>query len=133
MSREGEVAIGAGEFATMRKGIREIIDALAEIERPTILVRGNSESYEELATACEQWPAATVLHGSGMRVDEIGFWGVGGAIPIAPFGSWRYDFSEGDGRRLLTDCPPVAILDSHSPPTNARSHARIIRGEAARG
>ncbi|MCA9125110.1 MAG: hypothetical protein KDB11_33270, partial [Planctomycetales bacterium] len=77
---------------------------------------GNSESYEELAAACEGWSAATVLHGSGTELDGIKFWGVGGAIPITPFGSWSYDFSEDDGRRLLADCPARAILVSHSPP-----------------
>jgi Icc-related predicted phosphoesterase len=119
MSREVDAVVGAGDFATMRKGIREIINALAAIERPTILVPGNSESYEELAAACERWPAATVLHGSGTKVDGINFWGVGGAIPITPFVSWSYDFSEDDGRRLLADCPPGAILVSHSPPKGA--------------
>ena len=119
MSRDADAVIGAGDFATMRKGIQEIIDALAAIERPTILVPGNSESYEELAAACRGWPAATVLHGAGTEVDGIEFWGVGGAIPITPFGSWSYDFSEDDGRRLLADCPLGAILVSHSPPKGA--------------
>jgi len=119
MSRDADAVIGAGDFATVRKGIQEIVNALAAIERPTILVPGNSESYEELAAACEGWPAATVLHGSGTQVDGIKFWGVGGAIPITPFGSWSYDFPEDDGRRLLADCPPAAILVSHSPPKGA--------------
>jgi Icc-related predicted phosphoesterase len=119
MSRDTDAVIGAGDFATMRKGIHEIINVLAVIERPTILVPGNSESYEELAAACEGWPAAMVLHGSGTEVDGIKFWGVGGAIPITPFGSWSYDFSEDDGRRLLADCPSGAILVSHSPPKGA--------------
>lgn len=128
MSRDADVVVGAGDFATMREGIQEIIQALSAIERPAILVPGNSESYEELAAACEVWPAATVLHGSGARVAGIEFWGVGGAIPITPFGSWSYDFSEDDGRRLLADCPPGSILVSHSPPKGTLD--RSSRGQS---
>ena len=119
MSHGADVVVGAGDFGTTRKGIQEIIDALQAIERPTILVPGNSESYEELVAACAGWPVARVLHGSGTEVAGFKFWGVGGAIPITPFGSWSYDFSEEDGRRLLADCPPRAILVSHSPPQGA--------------
>lgn len=116
MSREVDVVIGAGDFARMRRGLQETIDALAAIDRPSILVPGNNESYEELANACKVWPAANVLHGSGTEIDGIKFWGVGGAIPITPFGPSSYDFSEDEGQRLLADCPQGAILVSHSPP-----------------
>ena len=119
MSRDADAVIGAGDFATMRKGIEDVIHVLAAIERPTVLVPGNGESYEELAAACEGWSVATVLHGSGIEVDGIRFWGVGGAIPVTPFGDWSYDFSEDDGQRLLADCPTEAILVSHSPPKGA--------------
>ena len=116
MSRDVDVVIGAGDFATMRKGIQEVIDVLAEIDRPAVLVPGNSESYEELVAACKVWPSAEVLHGSGTEVNGIKFWGVGGAIPITPFGAWSYDFCEEEGLRLLADCPHGAIIVSHSPP-----------------
>lgn len=119
MAGEADVAVGAGDFATMREGIHDVIDILAEIERPTILVPGNSESYEELAAACSDWPTAHVLQGSGRRIEGVDFWGVGGAIPVTPFGSWSYDFSEDDGRRMLARCPPEAVIVSHSPPRGA--------------
>jgi Icc-related predicted phosphoesterase len=119
MSRDVDAVIGAGDFATMRKGIQEVIDVLAEIDRPAILVPGNSESHEELVTACKVWPSAEVLHGSGTKVNGIKIWGVGGAIPITPFGAWSYDFSEEEGLRLLADCPDGAIIVSHSPPKGA--------------
>jgi Icc-related predicted phosphoesterase len=116
MSRKADVVVGAGDFGTMRRGLQEVINVLAQIDRPTILVPGNSESYEELVEACESWPAAKVLHGSGMEVEGIEFWGVGGGIPTTPFGSWSYDFSEDEARQLLADCPQRAVLVSHSPP-----------------
>ena len=119
MSRDVDVVVGAGDFATMRKGIQEVIDVLAEIDRPAVLVPGNSESYEELVAACKLWPSSEVLHGSGTEVNGIEFWGVGGAIPITPFGAWSNDFSEEEGLRLLANCPHGAIIVSHSPPKGA--------------
>lgn len=119
MSHEVDVVIGAGDFAKMRRGLQVIIDVLATIDRPSIVVPGNNESFEELLTACKVWPGAKILHGTGAEVDGIKFWGVGGAIPTTAFGPSSYDFTEDEGRQLLADCPPGAILISHSPPKGA--------------
>ena len=119
LSEDVDVVVGAGDFATMRKGLQEVIDALSAIKRPAILVPGNSESDEELKAACKSWPTAHALHGSAVEVEGVTFWGVGGAIPTTPFGSWSYDFSEEQGRELLKDCPQGAVLVSHSPPQGA--------------
>ncbi|MFO7907581.1 MAG: metallophosphoesterase family protein [Pirellulaceae bacterium] len=118
-SGEADIVVGAGDFATKRKGLLEVIDALAQINRPSILVPGNSESVEELAEACARWPAANVLHGSGVEILGTTFWGMGGAVPVTPFGSWSCDYSEEEARGLLADCPLHAILVSHSPPRGA--------------
>src|SRR5262249_40601814 len=42
-----------------------------------------------------------------------------GGIPVTPFGSWSYDFSEEQAAELLADCPPSCVLISHSPPQGA--------------
>ncbi len=115
-ARAADVVIGAGDFATMRKGLPEIIDVLSSIACPAILVPGNGESQEELSAACKVWPSALVLHGSSVDVEGVTFWGVGGAIPTTQFGAWSYDFSEDEGRQLLAGCPEGAVLVSHSPP-----------------
>lgn len=119
LSRNVDVVVGAGDFGTMRKGIDEVVQALSAIDRPAVLVPGNSESKEELSAACKKWRSANVLHGSGAGIDGVEFWGVGGAIPVTPFGSWSYDFTEEQGRRLLAGCPRGAVLVSHSPPKGA--------------
>lgn len=118
-SAEVDIVIGAGDFATVRRGIDKTIYILQEITKPTIVVPGNSETLEELTAACAAWPAAHVLHGSAAHVDGIPFFGLGGAVPVTPFGAWSYDFSEDDARGLLADCPPRAVLVSHSPPKGA--------------
>ena len=116
LSAKADIVVGAGDFATKREGIQEVIDVLSDIDCPSVLVPGNSESAEELAEACGGWSAAHVLHGSGTEVAGMPFWGVGGAIPVTPFGAWSCDYSEEEARGLLANCPPDAILVSHSPP-----------------
>jgi len=36
----------------MRKGIADVVEILTAIDRPTVLIPGNGESFEELAAAC---------------------------------------------------------------------------------
>jgi uncharacterized protein len=108
--------VGAGDFCIGRRGLEKIINALVGITKPVVLVPGNSESNEELINACRVWESARVLHGTQVTIEDITFFGIGGGIPVTPFGSWSYDFSEDEASELLRDCPPGCILISHSPP-----------------
>ncbi|MDH3733981.1 MAG: metallophosphoesterase family protein [Gemmatimonadota bacterium] len=119
---EYEVLIVAGDLAIKRRGLREMVDVLAAIETPTVMVCGNGESPEELRTACRTarggagWAAAHVLHGDGVEIGGVSFFGIGAAVPVTPFGDWSYDLTEEAAAELLADCPGGAVLISHSPP-----------------
>ena len=115
-SQQADVLIGAGDFAVCREGLSDCIDVLKQCECPTVLVAGNGESAEELTEACTGWPLAHVLHGEVTKVAGIEFFGIGGGIPVTPFGSWSWDFSEDQANALLQHCPDGCILISHSPP-----------------
>jgi uncharacterized protein len=119
LARDAEIVIGAGDFANARTGVSTCIDILKAIRIPTVLVPGNNESYDELVAACAGWQSACVLHGTGIEIEGVPFFGIGGGIPITPFGSWSYDFSEVEAERLLRDCPVGTVLVSHSPPKGA--------------
>lgn len=121
-SLDVDCVIGAGDFATCRQGITDTLDILAKIDKPAVLVPGNGESVEELADAAALWKSATVLHGSGCQVDGIEFWGVGGGIPVTPFGAWSYDFDEQQATELLAKCPEYGVLVVHSPPIDTVDH-----------
>jgi Icc-related predicted phosphoesterase len=114
-----DIVVGAGDFATVRRGLDDLIRLLRQIQAPTVLVAGNSETTDELVAACAGWPAAHVLHGNGVELDGIPFFGLGGAVPVTPFGSWSYDLTEDEARTLLADCPRRAVLVTHSPPKGA--------------
>jgi Icc-related predicted phosphoesterase len=113
---KADVLIGAGDFGQGRSGIDICINILQSVEKPTVLVPGNSESVGELTAACKDWPSAQVLHGSGTTIEGVEFFGIGGGIPVTPFGSWSYDFTEEQATELLKDCPTGGVLVSHSPP-----------------
>lgn len=119
MAEGADVVVGAGDFATVRRKIRVGIDILRAIERPTVLVAGNNETTEELVDACRDWPSARILHGSGETIDGVSFFGLGGGVPVTPFGAWSYDFTEDQAAALLADCPIGGVLISHSPPKGA--------------
>jgi Icc-related predicted phosphoesterase len=116
LSREADIVIGAGDFATKRIGLAETLDELRAIDKPAVLVPGNAESFEELQSACADWPSAVVLHGTGATVAGVEFFGLGGAVPTTPFGAWSYDFTEAEAELLLQACPHGGVLVSHSPP-----------------
>ncbi len=113
---DADVLVGAGDFASMRRGLDDCLPMLLQIGKPLVLVPGNNESLEELRDACRGYSNAHVLHGDGLTLEGMDFWGLGGGVPETPFGEWSYDLSEERARELLRDCPSGAILISHSPP-----------------
>jgi Icc-related predicted phosphoesterase len=116
LSSNVDVVIGAGDYCSLRKNLDQVIDVLQVIKKPTILVPGNSENYDELLEACNDWPSSKVLHGNGVEIQGQLFFGIGGGIPETPFGDWSWDFTEEQAEKLLEKCPKNAILISHSPP-----------------
>ena len=124
LSQEVDVVVGAGDFASMHVGLHRIIDALASIAAPTVLVPGNSETDTELWRACASWESAIVLHGEGTEIGGVRFFGLGGGVPPTPF-PWSFDLDEEDAGKLLARCPEGAILVVHSPP---KGHVDGARG-----
>jgi Icc-related predicted phosphoesterase len=118
-ARSADVVVGAGDFGNVRRQLRVCLDVLRAIDRPAVLVPGNNESTDELAAACRGWPGAHVLHGSGVTLAGVPFFGLGGGIPVTPFGAWSYDFTEEEAADLLRGCPAGCVLVSHSPPKGA--------------
>jgi Icc-related predicted phosphoesterase len=115
-SRDVDIVIGAGDYCSLRKNLSKVIGWLSEIRKPTILVPGNAESDVELREACAAWSSAKVLHGTGVELQGVLFFGIGGGIPVTPFGSWSWDFTEEQAAAILRSCPNDAVLISHSPP-----------------
>lgn len=114
-SVDADALVCAGDLAIMRTGLEATVGVLSAASVPIVLVAGNGESDRELENACAGWDDAYVLHGSGCEVGGVPFWGLGGGIPVTPFGSWSFDLSEEEARPLLAGCPEGAVLVTHSP------------------
>jgi Icc-related predicted phosphoesterase len=115
-SSAADILVGAGDFCNAPLNLGACLDVLSGTGKPCILVAGNNETTDKLREVCRGWKQAHVLHGSGVTVCGIPFFGLGGGIPVTPFGSWSYDFTEAQATELLKDCPPDCVLVSHSPP-----------------
>lgn len=114
-STEVDVVIGAGDFASVHKGLEKTIDALSAIDVPTVLVPGNNETDEALRAACAGWAAATVLHGGSTRIGGSTFYGLGGGIPVTPW-DWSFDLADDAAAGLLKEVSEGSVLVLHSPP-----------------
>ena len=125
MSAEADVVIGAGDFASVHKGLEETIGALAAIATPTILIPGNNETVEALREAAGGWSAATVLHGEGTTIEGVEFFGLGAGIPVTPW-DWSFDLDDEAASAMLAPCPEQAVLVLHSPP---RDHCDSAGGD----
>ena len=118
-ARGVDVLVGAGDFANVRRGIDTCLSVLRAIAVPTVLVPGNNETLDELTEACRGWSSAHVLHGTGVTIQGVPFFGLGGGVPVTPFGAWSFDFTEAQAASLLASCPAGGVLISHSPPNGA--------------
>jgi uncharacterized protein len=119
LAAKADVVVGAGDFCSVHRNLAACLAVLRAISRPVVIVAGNNETTDELTAACRGWPAAHVLHGSGVTINGIEFYGLGGGVPVTPFGMWSYDFTEEQAAKLLASCPKRAVLVSHSPPQGA--------------
>jgi len=126
---EVDVVIAAGDFASMHRGLEELIDMLVVIETPTVLVPGNNETDEALREACTGWKAAHVLHGQSVEIDGVPFFGLGAGVPTTPW-PWSFDLSDDEAAELLAGCPQGAVLVVHSPPKGYVDGDRHLGSEA---
>lgn len=133
MAADADVVLAAGDFGSQHRGIGDVIDMLVVIETPTILVAGNSETDDELREACAGWAAAHVLHGDGVEIGGVAFFGLGGGIPPTPW-PWSFDLTEEEAAARLEGCPEGGVLVVHSPPKGHldRAFGRHLGSEAIR-
>jgi uncharacterized protein len=120
-SRDADVVLGVGDFASVHNGLAETIAALRPTARPIVLVPGNNETEEALREACDGWENATVLHGQGAEIGGVPFFGLGAGVPVTPW-DWSFDLTEEAAAEKLAACPEGCVLAVHSPP---RGHVDV--------
>jgi uncharacterized protein len=128
-ARDVDVVVAAGDFASVHRGLDELIDVLAAIETSTVLVAGNNETDAALRAACDGWGAARVLHGEGTKIAGVAFFGLGGGVPVTPW-DWSFDLTEDEAAAALRRCPRGGVLVVHSPPKGYVDGPRGLGSEA---
>lgn len=112
-AEEADLIIGAGDFASARRGLGPFVAAFEPIAGKAIFVSGNNETVEELRAAT----SVPVLHGEMMSFGGLTIAGLGGAVPPLPPLPWgSFDLTEEEAGRLLSAIEGADILVSHSPP-----------------
>jgi Icc-related predicted phosphoesterase len=108
-----DVVAGVGDFASVHEGLEQTVAPLRGVEVPVLLVPGNNETADALRVAAGSF--ATVLHGEGVEVDGVSFFGLGAGVPTTPW-DWSFDLTEEEAEGMLAPMGEGAVLLSHSPP-----------------
>lgn len=111
-----DLVVGAGDFATMRRGLADTIDVLRALAVPTILVAGNHDRLDDLRAACMGWSGAHVLHDETVTIGNVPVYALGFEIANVDRGPWNSQIGEAEAAAALAHCPEGALLVTHAPP-----------------
>ncbi len=129
---QADVVVIAGDLAIKGQGAAPVLDLLKSIPRPVIMVAGNHDRLAELRAFCAGWRDGHVLHGDGMRLQGIPFFGLGGEIPRSSDDVWNFAITEAQAARALADCPAGAVLITHTPPKGLCDRQKDGRHDGAK-
>lgn len=115
-SKDADVVIGAGDFATCGEGALDTLEILRSCVKPVILVHGNHDVPNEIAQYCQNWEIGHYLHGSFVSIEGQPFFGLGGEIPSRNSSPWNTTETEIKASALLESFPKNAVLITHTPP-----------------
>ncbi len=115
-ARQADVLVVAGDLGTEGQGAAPVLDLLKTASCPVIFVAGNHDRLTDLRDACRDWGAGHLLHGEGIRLLGMTFFGLGGEVPRQNAAVWNLALTEVQAARALEGCPSGAVLITHSPP-----------------
>ena len=114
-----DVVIGAGDFGTKGKGTGKTLKIFRDCSVPVLVVAGNHDKFSKMQEVCESSAQLHLLHGNGLTLGGVDFFGLGGEIPAKGKATNSACMSEEAASGHLQNCPQRAILITHSPPLNS--------------
>jgi uncharacterized protein len=111
-----EVVVIAGDIADKGAGADPLLAAFRALPMPVVIVPGNHDRLTELQAFCRDWSGGHLLHGAGVSLRGVNFFGLGGEIPSTHADVWNLAVPEARAAQELAKCPPGALLVTHSPP-----------------
>jgi Icc-related predicted phosphoesterase len=131
-AKRADIVVGAGDFATRGEGLADTLEILREIAVPVVLVAGNHDNLGEMRAAMQGWHQPHLLHGNGVVINGVPFFGLGYEIPAANDSAWNQRLEEAEAEELLGSCPDDAVLVTHSPPYGVADLQRNGQHEGSR-
>ncbi|NRA88466.1 MAG: metallophosphoesterase, partial [Rhizobiales bacterium] len=92
-----------------------MIGILSKINKPVLLVSGNHDNLMQIRKLCLQHEHLHLLHGDGIAIDGIDFFGLGCEVPKSNDNDWNEWLSEDAAAKMLKNMPNDCVLISHSP------------------
>ena len=114
-ARVADLVIGAGDFCNMRKGLAEAM-ATARRDRAPLGAWCPATTRASRSCAMAAPEGAFVLHGDTIEIGGVTLFGIGGGVPVTPFGAWSWDLTEAEAAELLASADGADVIVSHSPP-----------------
>ena len=118
-SAGAHVAVCAGDLGDRGLGAAAVLEALAGVACPLLIVSGNHDRLDELASLVAGRDRVHLLHGTRAEIGGVAFVGLGSAVALAepsPKSEWLH---ETDAERLLASHGACDVLVSHTPPRGA--------------
>lgn len=115
-AQSADIVIGAGDFGQKGEGLAEFMPFFAAIPCPMIIVASNHDDIDDLRHHCAGQPHIHVLHGTGVKVLGLAFFGLGYECPVSNRESWNRALDEDEADIMLSNCPERVILVTHAPP-----------------
>ncbi|MGL1922227.1 MAG: metallophosphoesterase family protein [Hyphomicrobiales bacterium] len=110
-----DVVVGAGDFAVKGGSAAHMLKKLADISVPVMIVSGNHDNLFELMRLSENIENINLLHGNGLNIDGVEFYGLGCEVPQRNTENWNEWLSEPAATKMLIDSPKKCVLITHSP------------------
>lgn len=114
-SAGADIIVAAGDFANKGSSSLSIIEPLGKIEQTVVIVSGNHDNLLELTKICNEFEHIHLLHGSGVSIDGVAFYGLGCEVPRVNEENWNEWLDEEAAANMLAGCSVGGVLVTHSP------------------
>lgn len=115
-SHSVDVVVGAGDFGNRGRNTLDTLMILRSSKAPVVLVHGNHDDPHDIAAFCADWPSGHYLHGEGVMIHGIRFFGLGGEVPARNEESWNASETETVAAKMFARCQAATVLLTHTPP-----------------
>ena len=135
--KDPDLIICGGDITIFEDGLIELVDRIARLKKPVLMIPGNHESDEEMEAVCSLYDNVHYIHKSFHRIKNHVFlgWGGGGFAQVdSEFERFvksniKKKFKKGDKLILVTHGPPfkTKLDDLYGDHVGNTSYTKFIK------